>query len=60
MISKLSLLLCAVFAIVLVGCSKSDTNTNGSATTGNSNKAAASSTTPASTTASTAGEDRRA
>jgi ABC-type enterochelin transport system substrate-binding protein len=56
MISKLSLLLCAIFAIVLVGCSKSDTNTNGSATTANSNKAAASSTTPASTTASTAGD----
>jgi hypothetical protein len=55
MISKLSLLLCAIFAIVLVGCSKSDTNTNGSAATTNSNKAASSSTTPASTTASTAG-----
>ena len=55
MISKLSLLLCAIFAIVLVGCSKSDTNTNGSATN-NSNKAATSSTTPASTTASTAGD----
>ena len=55
MISKLSLLLCAIFAIVLVGCSKSETNTNGSATT-NSNKAATSSTTPASTTASTAGQ----
>lgn len=56
MITKLALLLCAIFAIVLVGCSKSDTNTNGSATTSNSNKPAASSTTPASTTASTAGD----
>jgi hypothetical protein len=56
MISKLSLLLCAIFAIVLVGCSKSDTNTNGNAATTNSNKAASSSTTPASSTASTAGD----
>ena len=55
MLSKLSLFLCVVFAIVLVGCSKSETNTNGGATTGNSNKAATA-TTPASTTASTAGE----
>src|SRR5438093_11612609 len=55
MISKLSILLCMVFAIVLVGCSKSETNTNGNTTTGNSNKAATT-TTPASTTASTAGE----
>jgi hypothetical protein len=55
MLSKLSLFLCVVFAIVLVGCSKSETNTNGSATSSNSNKPATA-TTPASTTASTAGE----
>ncbi|HAF14129.1 MAG TPA: hypothetical protein DCK99_10625 [Blastocatellia bacterium] len=53
MFQKISLLLCVVCAIVLVGCSKSETPTNGaSATTGNANKAATS-TTPA--TAKTAG-----
>lgn len=57
MLSKLSILLCMVFAIVLVGCSKSETNTNGSATS-NSNKPAAASTTPASTTAATASGDK--
>jgi len=56
MLSKLSLILCVVFATVLIGCSTTETNTNGSATTSNSNKAATTSMTPASTTASTAGE----
>lgn len=49
MLTRLSLFLCVVFAIVLVGCSKSEPNTNANATTGNANKASA--TTPASNTA---------
>src|ERR1043166_2275659 len=56
MISKLSILLCMVFAIVLVGCSKTETNTNSGATT-NSNKPATA-TTPASTTAATASGEK--
>ena len=44
MLTKLTLFLCVVCAIVLVGCSKSDTNTNANATTGNANKAASSHT----------------
>jgi hypothetical protein len=56
MLTKLSLLLCIACAIVLVGCAKSETNSN-SATTGNANKAA-STTTPASTTATTASADK--
>ena len=55
MLTKLSLFLCLMCAIVLVGCSKSETNTNANATTGNANKAA-STTTPATSTAPTAGE----
>ena len=55
MLTRISLFLCVVFAIVLVGCSKSEPNTN--ATTGNANKAA-STTTPASTTAATAGAEK--
>ena len=50
MLTKLALFLCMVCAIVLVGCAKSETNSNGAAT-GNANKAPAA-TTPASTTAS--------
>jgi hypothetical protein len=45
-----------VFAIVLVGCSKTETNTNSGATT-NSNKPATA-TTPASTTAATASGEK--
>jgi len=41
MLQKISLLLCIACTIVLVGCAKSETPTNGaSATTGNANKAA--------------------
>ena len=53
MLTKLSLFLCLMCAIVLVGCSKSEPNTNVNATTGNANKAV-SSTTPASTAPATA------
>src|SRR5258705_2886909 len=49
MLTKFSLFLCVVCAIVLVGCAKTETNTNG-----NANTAATKTTTPASTTASTA------
>lgn len=50
MLQKISLLLCIVCTIVLVGCAKSETPTNGaSATTGNANKAVTA------TTAGTAG-----
>jgi hypothetical protein len=56
MLTKLSLFLCVVCAIVLVGCAKSETNSN-SATTGNANTAAKT-TTPASTTATTASADK--
>ena len=52
---KLSLLLCVVCAIVLVGCTKSESNNN--AATGNANKAATT-TTPASTVATTASADK--
>jgi hypothetical protein len=52
---KLSLLLCVVCAIVLVGCAKSESNNN--AATGNANKAATT-TTPASTVATTASADK--
>jgi hypothetical protein len=56
MLQKIFLLLGVVCAIVLVGCSKSETPGNGpSATTANVNKAAASST-PTAATANTAGE----
>jgi hypothetical protein len=47
MLTKFSLMLCIVCAIVLVGCAKSDSNTN-AGTTGNANKAT-NSTTPAKT-----------
>ena len=56
MLTRLALFFCVVCAIVLVGCSKSESNTNGNATTGNAKKAA-STTTPASTTA-TASADK--
>src|SRR5258705_1974190 len=49
MITKITLFLCVVCAIVLVGCAKKETNTNG-----NANTAATRTTTPASTTATTA------
>jgi hypothetical protein len=55
MLTRLSLFLCVVCAIVLVGCSKSEPNGNTPGATGNDNKPATT-TTPASTTASTAGE----
>jgi hypothetical protein len=50
MLQKISLLLCIVCTIVLVGCAKSETPTNGaSATTGNANKAAPATATKADT-----------
>lgn len=52
---KLSLLLCVVCAIVLVGCAKSESNNN--AATANANKAAATPT-PASTVATSASADK--
>jgi hypothetical protein len=56
MLTRFSLLLCVVCAIVLTGCSKSEPATNGaSATPGNANKAATS-TTPAKATTAAAGE----
>ena len=57
MLTKLSLFLCLMCAIVLVGCSKSETNTNANATTGNANKAASSSN-PAPTKATTASAEK--
>ena len=46
MLTRVSLLLCIACAIVLVGCSKSETTTNENASTSNANKPATS-TTPA-------------
>jgi hypothetical protein len=40
MLTKLSLFLCVICAIVLVGCAKKEANTNSGATNGNANKAA--------------------
>ena len=57
MLTKFSLFLCVICAIVLVGCAKSESNTNGSATTGNANKAATS-TAPATTAPATAAADK--
>ncbi|HEY3040139.1 MAG TPA: hypothetical protein VGJ66_15480 [Pyrinomonadaceae bacterium] len=54
MLKKISLLLCVVCTIVLVGCNKSEAPTNESATTANANKAAT--TTAPANTATTAGE----
>jgi hypothetical protein len=57
MLQKLSLLLCVVCTIVLVGCSKSEPPTNGaSATTDNADKATTSTTPATATTATAAGE----
>ena len=53
MLTKITLFLCVVCAIFLVGCAKTETNTNGSA-----NTAATKTTTPASTTATTASADK--
>ena len=53
MLTKLSLFLCVICAIVLVGCAKSETNNNG-----NANKAATTTTTPASTTSTTASANK--
>jgi len=53
MLTKLSLFLCVICAIVLVGCAKSETNANG-----NANKAATTTTTPASTTSTTASANK--
>jgi uncharacterized protein YceK len=50
MLTKITLFLCVVCAIFLVGCATTETNTNG-----NANTAA---TTPASTTATTASADK--
>jgi hypothetical protein len=55
MLQKTFLLLCVVCAIVLVGCSKSEPNTNANANA-NANKPATTATTPATTVASNAGE----
>jgi hypothetical protein len=52
MLTKLSLFLCVVCAIVLVGCAKSETNTNTNANT------AARTASPAATTATTASADK--
>ena len=57
MLTKLSLFLCLMCAIVLVGCSKSETNTNANTTTGNVNRAAGT-TTPATTTPATASGEK--
>ena len=56
MLNRVFLFLCLVGAIVLVGCSKSET-TNQSATNSNANKAA-SATAPASTTPATASGEK--
>ena len=57
MLQRISLLLCVVCTILLVGCSKSEPPTNSeSATTANANKAASSTTPAKAATASTAGE----
>jgi hypothetical protein len=53
MLQKTTLLLCVVFAIVLVGCTKSEP-TNNATPTANANKATTT-TTPATTTVATAG-----
>jgi hypothetical protein len=50
MLTRFSFFLCLMCAIVLVGCSKSESNTNGNAKAGNANKPA-SATTPATHTA---------
>jgi hypothetical protein len=55
MLHKISLLLCFVCAIVLVGCSKSGSTNNAGSTNGNANRAATT-TTPATSTAAGAGE----
>jgi hypothetical protein len=47
------MVLCLAFAIFLIGCSTTETNTNTNTTSGTTNKPAAS--TPATTTASTSG-----
>jgi hypothetical protein len=56
MLTKLSLFLCVICAIVFMGCAKSETANNANATAGNANKAATT-TTPAST-AATASADK--
>jgi hypothetical protein len=56
MLIRISLLLCVACAIVLVGCTKSETNGNHNAATANSNKPAA--TAPASTAPATAAADK--
>jgi hypothetical protein len=57
MLQKISLLLCVVCTIVLLGCAKSETPTNSnSASTANANKAATSTAPSTATTAPVAGE----
>ena len=53
MLTRLSLFLCVVCALVLVGCAKTETNTSA-----NANAAATKTTTPASTTTTTASADK--
>ncbi len=55
MLKRISLSLCVLGAFLLVGCAKTETNTN-SSPAANTNRAAATATTPASTTAGTTGE----
>ena len=55
MLQKTSLLLCVVCTIVLVGCYKSETPTNGAATTANANNAATGAT-PAKTATASGGK----
>jgi hypothetical protein len=58
MSKRISLLLCVVCAVVLIGCSKSEPTNESGATTANANKAAATSTTPATTAPTTAAADK--
>ena len=55
MLKVISLSLCVLGTFLLVGCTKTETNTNNSPAA-NTNRAAATTTTPASTTAGTTGE----
>jgi hypothetical protein len=56
MLIKISLLLCLLCTIVLIGCSKTGPANNSSSTTGNSNKSATAAASPVSAAPATAGE----
>ena len=60
MLTKLSLFLCVICAIVLVGCAKKEANTNSGATNGNANKAATTASPVNHTTTASARQDWRA